>query len=214
MSLAGKIDDLAVRMAADNIADWFGAITADQLAEYAAAQTGVAAMLPMVLQIPDIVYRMSRLTLLPYLRGILRGHRKAEMYERILLYLADPRHYGNRFFEHCLVLAHGRYPPGSPMADGILRRFPALATVSSVQPWYVANMDRVVIRLIQQLEGGESHGHDKRPAHGVGDNGDRADSRGFGGGGLLPGQEGVLDHDLAPAFPDDEPGGGFNAYSA
>ena len=165
-------DKIAATLAAQNIADWFNALSADELADYLVRNVDVAAMLPMVLTLPTVVFKVARYPLLIYLKNVLRGGpHKAVLYEEIRRMLADPRMFGQRYWDHCLLLAWGLYTDPE-MRHRQLMRFPCLVNLSSAQPWYHANMDRVVKRLITQLEGGVEQ-HDTGRA-------DRPDSTGSG----------------------------------
>jgi len=199
------LDKMAARIAAQNIADWFDVISADELADYLIGNVDVAAMLPMVLTIPTIFYRVARFSFPSYLKNILRDWpRKAKLYEEIRRTLANPDIFGKRYHDHCLLLGWGLYTDPE-MRSRQLTRFPCLAAMSSAQGWYHANMDRVVKRLITQLEGGVAQ-------HDIGIT-DRPDSAGSGHRTGGPGTVGVLpiqtrdgNIDLSAAVPDKFPG--------
>ncbi len=200
-------DKLAAGLAAKEIADWFGQITADELMQHVLAGADVAAMLPVKLDIPPGVRRMGKYTLLPYLRGTLRSPGRSVLYEEMRRQLAN-----RGFKEHALVLAWGSpFPPfNDPRVKQLqLQRFPDLAALSSVLPWYHANMDRVLIRLVNQLEGGDTH--DERPEDRDSDSIGGAGDSGRGVPGGLVDQEGEPEFDVSGSFSVLEFGGGYGS---
>lgn len=199
------LDNLAAGLAAKEIADWFGQITPDELAQYALTNADVAGMLPIKLDIQPTVRRMSKYTLLPYLRNVMRSPRRAALYQKIIMGV-----YCHGFKEHALVLAWGSpFPPfNDPRVQQLQsNRFPGLGALSSVLPWYHANMDRVLIRLVNQLEGGDTH--DERPEDRDSDSIGGAGDSGRGVPGGLVDQEVEPGIDLSGSLPFLEFGGGF-----
>jgi len=198
-------DKLAATLAAQNIADWFNVVSADELADYLVRDVDVAAMLPMTLTLPTVVFKIARYPLLTYLKNILRsGPHKTILYEEIRRMLANPGIFGQQYWDHCLLLAWGLYTDPE-MRSRQLTRFPCLASLSSAQPWYHANMDRVVKRLITELEGGVAQ-YDTAIADRPDSSRGRPGVGGPGAPGVLPLQTRDGNIDLSAAISDEFPG--------
>jgi len=200
-----KLDEIAARLAAQNIARWFNTVSADELADYLINDADMAAMLPMTLTLPTFLYRMTRRPLLNYLKNVLYDSlRKAVLYEVIRRTLANPDIFGERYQDHCLLLGWGLYTDPEKRKHQ-LARFPCLAGLSSAQPWYHANMDRVLKRIISQLEGDVKQ-HDTGRANRIDSTGSGRVAGGPGTAGVLGLEARVRNIDLPAAVSDQFPG--------